>query len=138
MNKVIGMIVTAFVCVACAFTGDGVEKAADHAGANAAHRVPVVIEKFKDSRTAWERRFTSSNLAVKFAMSFAADFNANRTNNVKIISSTYHKDGTVTFRFVPKFHTCKEKHGEPVHAKDDVKAKEVTVRFGMAIINGKK
>lgn len=140
MNKVIITIVTAVACAVCTFagtTGDAGERTANHHGENSTHGASAT-SKDNGGWETWKRCFISAPLDTKFAMTFAADFNANRTNNVKIISYKFNKDGTATFRFVPKFHTCKEKHGEPVRAKDGVNAREVTIRFGMTIIDGEK
>ena len=141
MNKVIVTIVTAVACAVCTLagtTGDAGERTANHHVENSTRGAKVPLRKNRCECDYCRYNVSSATLAEKFALVFATDFNANKTNSVKIVSCTHHKDGTATFRLVPKFRTRKDKNGEPVRAKDGFNAREVTIRFGMTIIDGEK
>ena len=81
--------------------------------------------------------FMSAPLVEKFAISYMADFNGSESakeHNVKIVSYKWHDDGTATFRFVPRKHTCDGRRGDPVTPDDHVKPREITVRFTASIV----
>lgn len=128
MNRVIISIITAVACAACTFAGDGATNTT--AGTTADQTVKIDTDKVF-------RHFLSAPLVEKFAMSYMADFNrsdAAKERNIRIVSYKWHDDGTATFRFVPRTHTCNSKRGDPVTPKDHVTPREITVRFTASIV----
>ena len=128
MNRVIITIVTAVACAACTFAGDGVTNTT--AGTTADQTVKIDTDKVF-------RHFLSAPLVEKFAMSYMADFNrsdAAKERNVRIVSYKLNDDGTATFRFMPRKHTCNSKRGDPVTPVDHVKPRDLTVRFTASIV----